>query len=97
MPYDTGEPLVEFTEIPSTDGISEPLFNKILIFLQILGAWGLTRSVLWWCFPFNANGPVIRTTNIPAFLGDCLKVYAGGGVGAIPRAPLAYYACGLFV
>lgn len=79
MPYDTGEPLVEFTEIPSADGILEPLFNKILIFLQILGTWGLTRFVLWYCSPSNANGPVIRTSNILTLIGNCVKVYAGGG------------------
>lgn len=77
MPYDAGKPLVEFAEIPSTDGILEPPFNEDLILLQILGTWGLTRFVLWYCSPSNANGPVIWTTNIPAFLSNCLKVYLG--------------------
>jgi len=76
MPYDAGKPPFKFAEIPFTDGISEPLFNTGLIFPQIRGAWGLTRSVLW-SFPSNANGSMIWATNIPAFLGNCIKVCIG--------------------
>ncbi|MCY4158841.1 MAG: hypothetical protein OXE92_05675 [Bacteroidetes bacterium] len=67
MPYDAGESPVKFAEIPLTDGISEPLFNKALIFLQTRGAWSLSRSVLW-VYPLNMNDPVIWTANISALI-----------------------------
>ena len=76
MPYDTGVPLVKFADIPSTNGTSEPLFNKVLISLQFLGTWGLARSVPR-LYPLNTNCSVIWTANISAFIGNYVKVYLG--------------------
>jgi len=74
MPYDTGEPSVKFAKIPLTDGTSEPLFNKALIFLQTRGAWGLARLVPW-VYSSKTNGSMIRTTDISAFIGNYVKIY----------------------